>query len=75
MGLRYPRTRLLKRSNALPAASSPTPAAPAQGVSLAFHLLHPVLRPSEQNEDVREKPKSDRGFCFPPPNEVHYQLL
>lgn len=57
-----PGTGLLRRSNALPAALSPTPL-PQRGVTVVAHQLHSVLRPSEQGEDVREKPRWDGGFC------------
>lgn len=42
----------------------PQHSCPGQGVSLAFHLLHPVLGLSELNDDVRENPKQTE-LLFP----------
>lgn len=65
VGIRHPRNQPAKEVKCPASCTLPHPSCPSTGVSLAVHLLHPVLRPSEQNEDVREKPKSDWGFCSP----------
>lgn len=55
----HPGSRAAKEVKCPASCPAPAPAAPAQEASLVLHLLHPVLRPSELSEDVRENPKSD----------------